>query len=335
MTLVQACNVGDICGGTAACAWSITRAFPAWKHVVLFLGDLTEETRQAFAPCLTERTARIDDAVLRRHRPHAVILHNTARAQAGPLTSCPSLLYQHSAGRRAEATLRRACSHWLAGRLAPGTEVLSQPVPIPPGAPGADSRFLDDELTIGRICTPQPHKWPAEVIAFYRALAAAHADVRWEFVGCPFPLQPALRDACGGRAIFFPAGWQARCRYWSWQAMLYSHPTLAESFGRTVAEAMRAGCIPIVDRRGGFIEQIDHGRTGMLCNQIEEFSAAVDAVRDRGRRWEISRAARTAADARSSLRSFATAFEDVLNELAAGGRGQAGQAPACSRSSQS
>ena len=49
MRLLQVCNVGRIVGGTAACAWSITRAFPDLEHHVAFLSSITDETQRGFA----------------------------------------------------------------------------------------------------------------------------------------------------------------------------------------------------------------------------------------------------------------------------------------------
>ena len=107
---------------------------------------------------------------------------------------------------------------------------------------------------IGRICTPQQKKWPNDVDEFYGRLADSYPQIRWEFIGCPTELQSRLSTVCHGRTTFLPAGWGARSRLWNWDALLYHNPQVTESFGRTVAEAMRAGCIPIVDDRGGFRE---------------------------------------------------------------------------------
>ena len=85
--------------------------------------------------------------------------------------------------------------------------------------------------------------------------------------------------------------------------MLYHHPTLTESFGRTVAEAMRCGCIPLVDHRGGFREQIAAG-TGFLCRKLDSFAAALDAVQSRTTQARLSRSAQQHADARFSIAAF-------------------------------
>jgi glycosyltransferase involved in cell wall biosynthesis len=165
---------------------------------------------------------------------------------------------------------------------------------------------------IGRLCTPTRAKWPDDV-SFYAALASRFPNVRWEFVGCPAHLQPELQSACGGRAAFFPAGWQMRSRLWHWDALLYHNAAITESFGRTVAEAMRAGCIPIVDDRGGFREQIIPS-CGFLCHDDDEFAAATAMIQSTGTRQRMSRACRAHADERFSLRRFGMQLLERLSE---------------------
>jgi glycosyltransferase involved in cell wall biosynthesis len=153
---------------------------------------------------------------------------------------------------------------------------------------------------IGRLCTPDRRKWPDDVVPFYAALAARCPFIKWEFVGCPRELQGTLTEACGGRTVFYTAAWERRELYGSWDALVYHHPTLTESFGRTVAEAMRAGCVPIVDRKGGFCEQLDAGG-GFLCDRLEDFVRAIELLRDARFRWIMSHRARCIADSRWSL----------------------------------
>jgi len=318
MKIVQVCNVGTICGGTAACAWSITRALPECQHVVLFLGQPTTETRQAFAPVPTESISSIDDHVLARWQPDLVILHNTSAAHSGSIRSCVRMLYCHSQGHHAPADLAVSCSRWLSDRLSHHPTVLYQPIPCPPVPPERSSqpetRALDDELVVGRLCTPQPRKWPSCTVPFYEELARRFPFIRWEFVGCPSSLEQPLQNACRGRAKFLPARWGAQQHFYRWHGLLYHHPTLTESFGRTVAEAMLAGCLPIVDARGGFLEQIHPNETGFLCETVDHFASALEQLTP-SRRWIMSRAARQSARKLFSLETFAREFRLQLRSL--------------------
>jgi len=305
MKLLQVCNVGRIVGGTAACAWSITRAFPDIEHNVAFLSPISEETKAAFAGARLSRRDRITDAFVRDLRCDAVILHNTASVRVEPIEAAWTLQYVHSKGPRAAADCTRYCSLWLArqclGDRATSNDVLYQCVPRPVGRSRCEAPHRP--LVVGRLCTPTAAKWPASLTGFYADLAARLPWVRWEFVGCPPELESALRSACNGQAVFHQAGWNARSHLARWDALLYHHPSMTETFGRVVAESMRAGCVPIVDARGGFLEQVT-GSTGWICSTATEFSDAIEQLGDPARRFEIVAQARRRGEELFSLASF-------------------------------
>ncbi|HVJ84980.1 MAG TPA: glycosyltransferase [Caulifigura sp.] len=301
MTLLQVCNVGRIVGGTAACAWSITRAFLDVTQHVAFLSSITDDTRAAFAGATLHQCGRISDALVRELGADAVILHNTAPERCDVIRSVWTLQYVHSRGRRAAADRTVYCSRWLAEQCHASPEcVLYQPVPRPVAI---DGRGRSGLLTVGRICTPTVAKWPTELVDIYADLAGCHPDVAWEFVGCPAALLKPLSNACRGRALFHAAGWQARSYLARWDVLLYHNPRLAESFGRTVAEAMRAGCVPVVDAAGGFVEQVLPG-TGYLCRNRADFIAALGELKYPGLRASVSAAAVRSADERFSMAAF-------------------------------
>ncbi len=77
--LLQICNVGNIVGGTAACAWTITRSLPHWQHSVAFLSPPTAETTRHFAPTRTFHWKHIGAEQIRQLAPDLIILHNTSR----------------------------------------------------------------------------------------------------------------------------------------------------------------------------------------------------------------------------------------------------------------
>src|SRR4029079_18474394 len=76
LRLLQACNVGQIVGGTTACAWTITRALPEFEHVVAFLTEISPETRAAFACAQLQHWRRCIPEVVDSTRADVVILHN-------------------------------------------------------------------------------------------------------------------------------------------------------------------------------------------------------------------------------------------------------------------
>lgn len=300
--LLQVANVGQICGGTAACAWTVTQALPGFEHHVAFLCDMTAETRRVFAGCACHVWPAITINCVRALRPDVVLLHNIAPHKLKQRLSVPTVQYVHSAGAKAAADITVYCSKWLAAQSNGSLDqVLWQAVPQVLVTRTSEA---DRPLVIGRICTPQLRKWPQDLMQFYSRLSLTVPDALWEFVGCPQEMQPKLRQACGGHANFYPAGWQQRQHLGRWAVLVYHHPTLPESFGRVVAEAMRAGCIPVVDDQGGFREQLDQGG-GYLCRNVSEFEHALREVCSPAIRQKMSQRAREISEVRWSLDRFA------------------------------
>ena len=287
MRLLQVANVGDVVGGTAACAVAVTRALPDWSHRVAFRSPITTPTRDALAPAAVRGTRRVTPETVRG--ADLVLLHNVPPAAVDRL-GVPTLLMRHSATDHAAADRAVCCSRWLRDRMRASEPVVWQAVPKVDAG-----RRSDQPLTIGRLCTPTARKWPPSLVDFTAALAGRHPAVWWEWVGCPDAMQSSLDAACRGRATFHPAGPAARGHLGRWDALLYWHPTLTESFGRVAAEAMRAGCVPIVSRSGGFVEQVAAG-TGFLIDGVPEADAALGQLADPAVRRRMSAAAERRGD---------------------------------------
>jgi glycosyltransferase involved in cell wall biosynthesis len=101
---------------------------------------------------------------------------------------------------------------------------------------------------------------------------------------------------------------------------VYHNPAVTETFGRTVAEAMRAGCVPIVDDRGGFREQVEP-ETGFLCRTDGDFADAIERLSNRDDWRVVSDTAMQRANERFGLEWFG---RELLGEfaLAAEARGE-------------
>lgn len=313
--LLQVANVGNICGGTAACAWSVTRALPGFEHVVAFLSPITEETRSVFGMTRLERWSEVTATEVRRLWPDVVLLHNTARPRVRGTWPMPTVQYLHSAITVSEDWPVVCCSRWLAAATGRRRDrVLWQGVPRAIRQPRDPS---DREVVIGRLCTPTAAKWSPELVPFYREMARRQPRVRWEFVGCPVGLRRELEQACGGRVRCWSAGWGQRRLLTRWDGLLQHQPGVTESFGRTVAEGLRVGCVPMVDRRGGFIEQLQAGG-GWLCETEDDFAAAVERLIDPGERVRVRQEGLRVAEA-WSLERFARRLLDLFDAVVSGG----------------
>lgn len=86
--------------------------------------------------------------------------------------------------------------------------------------------------------------------------------------------------------------------------------TWREPFGLVMVESMAAGTPVIAMKLGSTQEVINHGKTGFLCNNVDEFVSAIDRVS------ELSRAAcREYVSNRFSLQSMTDGYEAVYRQL--------------------
>jgi glycosyltransferase involved in cell wall biosynthesis len=144
-----------------------------------------------------------------------------------------------------------------------------------------------------------PAKWTRDVADLFEQLTDLHCET---VGGCvptatEYPLRP---DAA---PVYLPR----------WHVLLY-HSPVVESFGRVVVEAMAAGCVPLVDPRGGPAETVVDGVTGFHCHTPAEF---VDRVRllesDRVLWKRLSDAARLWARTMFSHEQFGRQLRESIN----------------------
>jgi len=85
-----------------------------------------------------------------------------------------------------------------------------------------------------------------------------------------------------------------------------------EPFPVVLPESMLCGTPLVAFRRGGVPEGIDHGRTGFLCDTVDEMAALVDRLPDIDRR-----VVRAEAERRFSDRAIVTDYERLYERLCA------------------
>jgi L-malate glycosyltransferase len=89
-------------------------------------------------------------------------------------------------------------------------------------------------------------------------------------------------------------------------------PELVEHFGMSTAEAMAAGCVPVVINRGGQKEIVEHGVTGFLWNTVEELKHYTQVLmRDDQLRLQMSKAAMKSAQ-RFTRKEFISRFLEFV-----------------------
>ena len=90
------------------------------------------------------------------------------------------------------------------------------------------------------------------------------------------------------------------------------NPELFEHFGVATAEAMAAGCVPVVVNKGGQPEIVQHGINGFLWNTLEELKEyTICVARDEELRTRLSTAARLSAQ-RFSIANYLAQYSTAL-----------------------
>lgn len=252
-------NVGSSVGGTFRCAVDMMRALPDCTHsLTVATGGLDRWAKPELAELGVEVCSQPPVGT------GLVICHNTRAADVpkGPFTV---VYYAHSVNSTARkpplhVDLVLCVSKWLAHKLGHTEEqVLYQPVSVLAKPACADHYRREDQLVVGRICTPQPKKWVWEQFTPYLfPVMETFPDAHFEFVGAPKDIEARLTSRHTGPHVsmsFMEASPLSRQWMHTWDVLLYTSET-EESFGRVVREAQRCGCFPIVSDRGGFVEQI-------------------------------------------------------------------------------
>lgn len=279
MKLLQVANVPTKIGGTGACAFTIRKSLPEWKHEIVFVSGERETPvgLENEFECPIRMLSGLKPNHVKEISPNVILFHNTApnRMPNAINDKVIAVFYQHSALKsmkesRQKCDLFLCVSKYLADIADIDDKfVLYQPCSTPPRA--TDPR---DHNAIGRICTPTISKWDG-VETLYSKLSKDHPEIIWHFVGCPPRFAQKLEESTRGRCVFHEASWEARSLLWTWRAVLYKSE-LKETYGRVVCEAQRSGCIPIMSDHSGFGEQIENGIDGFRCLSDDEFSRAVE-----------------------------------------------------------
>jgi glycosyltransferase involved in cell wall biosynthesis len=163
------------------------------------------------------------------------------------------------------------------------TIVLYPPVETESFIPLLKGRIV---LSAGRFSTSLHCKKQLEMVRAFVELCAEQQLVDWEYHLVGVLEDPAYFEACKrvakGYPVFFHTnasfeelrGLYGRAKIF-WHAtglgeIESEHPELMEHFGITTVEAMSAGCVPVVIRRGGQPEIVRNTESGFLFDSIEE-----------------------------------------------------------------
>ena len=144
---------------------------------------------------------------------------------------------------------------------------------VPPLPEGSLTGREDLVLTVGNVW--RENLLRKGLLPFVQA-AAYLPEVRFVLVGKRYDDSiETLRRAAGPNVAFTGFVSEERLTDLYWRASVYVQASLHEGFGMSVAEAMSAGCIPVVTRNGSLPEVV--GDTGVYAasNDPADIAAAI------------------------------------------------------------
>lgn len=299
MRMMHINNVPSLTGGTARFSHDVTKCFPDCQHTVYSLsGSWSQSDRDAFGSNCKLVTGS-NPTQYARDNPHDVLVFNNTKSDLLPsqrIGQSISVYIAHSATESARQSANRTqkqfvVSEWLKQKLKVDYPVLYQPIQKPnrlsiqtpenePFRVWYDAQQRYGHTVIGRICTPSARKW--RLSDWTDVFAAVDADNRYlksfHLIGATGEAIEWVHENIKSPVFVSNASPDARgfMSYWD---VLLNPTTIPESYGRVINESRRVGCVPVVSRIAGFVEQIVDGTDGMYCDTTAQFVTAVDHVR--------------------------------------------------------
>ena len=216
---------------------------------------------------------------------------------------------------------------WVKRRWKIDSEVV-----YPPAETGFDPAVVKENviLSSGRFATRGNTKKQTEMLATFRGMKAELPGWKYRCVGGVSDLPQdrdffarLQREASLGSIEILANVDRAHLKHYYESAKIFWHaagygedeerrPENTEHFGITTAEAMAAGCVPVVARKGGQPEIVEHRVTGFVWDSLDELKDYTQLLaRDDALRSSLSQAARKRA-ARYGRETFVENFRRLV-----------------------
>src|SRR5208282_1044233 len=150
-------------------------------------------------------------------------------------------------------------------RCAVDTTVFSRSSRQPTGRP----------WVLGRHSRDVPEKFSSDTLEFVRAVGKKN-DIVYRMLGAAgtLGLVSDRRIETYHQDCLEPADFLRQCDIW-----VYAHaPYWKETACIAMLEAMSVGLPVVVNNCGGMREYVQHGQTGFVCNEAEDFVRAVELL---------------------------------------------------------
>lgn len=134
-------------------------------------------------------------------------------------------------------------------------------------------------FSIGRLSRPDPVKYPEDFPVFYEELGLA--EVRYRVMAWDEALRRKYKWHCfGPEWDLLPPQREPAAKFLN-SLDLFVYPlghSFKESWGRSTAEAMLTGCVPVVPSGHQFHNMMVHGENGFICTTFEEYKEVVQML---------------------------------------------------------
>jgi glycosyltransferase involved in cell wall biosynthesis len=177
--------------------------------------------------------------------------------------------------------------------------------------------IADGEVVIGAVGRIEAQKNPLALVAHVRDLIAKGNAIRLVWIGDGKMRSELEEHAAGvlGTSRLIVDGWRSDAAMQMAGFDIFAMPSLFEGLPLALLEAMHAGLPIVATRTDGTPEAIDHGVTGLLCSDGDEFAQALQRLAgDIGLRTNLGKAARDVARQRFSSIAMAEKLLEIYKE---------------------
>ncbi len=319
--------------GSSHLPWRRYRDARAWRASLSEPYDLFINVTHGIPPfCHARRSALIVLFPI-GEQPAGQLGNSRALSIGSLLKKCAKLIYHDWEWQRRmgsyqiKTTISEFSQVWTRRRWSADCQILYPPV---------DTHFASAPkanliLSAGRFTTEGHSKKQSEIMDAFRQMKDAGLT-GWEYT-CAGNLGESARDKSYFRSVEQKAEQcgaevlanleRDRLKRFYQQAKIFWHaagygedderPELFEHFGIVTAEAMAAGCVPVVINKGGQSEIVRHGVSGFLWNTFDELKEYTSLLtRDERLRQEMAEQARRRAQS-FSREVFVSHFLDLLS----------------------
>ncbi len=226
-----------------------------------------------------------------------------------------------------EASRAQLASRFSNGTTKPRVVVVHNGVPVPEpsvliaarNAARHEWRIAEGEIVVGAVGRIEAQKNPLALVDYLQALGESGQAIRLVWIG-DGQLREQLESEAHARLgtdRLIVDGWRSDAATRMAGFDIFALPSLYEGLPLALLEAMHAGLPIVATKADGVPEAIEHGISGLLCSNGDEFRQSLRLLAsDADLRNAVGRAARAAAQQRFSCSAMAAQLIAIYKKQA-------------------